>query len=225
MNASDNEMLDVLDAAGQPTGEQKARLDVHVDGDWHRAIHIWVVRGGDLVLLQRRSSAKDLEPGRLDVSVGGHYRAGELHIDVLREAEEELGLALRPGQLDYLGTARTARIYSQAGSALVDHEFQEVYVVIDERPLEEYTLDPEEVAAVYELPIDRAIALFGSGHYAAAAGHDAMRRPNHALLIEEDLPTQGRGMHVQALQRVQRWLAGEPAEVIAEEPFAHGIND
>lgn len=219
MSASDHEMLDVLDAAGEPTGERKTRLAVHVDGDWHRAIHIWVARDGDLVLLQRRSLAKDLEAGRLDVSVGGHYRAGELFIEVLREAEEELGLVLRPGQAEYLGTVRSERRYPLADPARVDREFQEVYVVRDTRPLEQYALDPEEVEAVYELPLDRAIGLFARGEYAAAAGFDAMRRPSHALLIEDDLPTQGRELHVQALERVRRWLAGEAAEVIAEEPF------
>lgn len=219
MGASDYELLDLLDTNGESTGERKDRLSVHVDGDWHRAIHIWVVRDDDLVLLQRRSLAKDLEAGRLDVSVGGHYRAGELYVDVLREAEEELGLLLRPGQLEYLGTARTERRYPRAEPPLIDREFQEIYVTRDSRALEKYVLNPDEVEAVYELPVDRAIALFASGEYAAAAGFDAMRRPNHALLIEEDLPLQGRELHAQALERVKRWLEGEAAELIADEPF------
>ncbi len=224
MSASAEEMLDVLNDAGEPTGERKARLAVHVAGDWHRAIHIWVVRDDDLVLLQRRSLAKDLEAGRLDVSVGGHYRAGELFIDVLREAEEELGLVLRPGQLEYLGTARTERRYLRADPPRIDREVQEVYVTRDSRPLEQYSLSLDEVEAVYELQIDRAIGLFANGEYAAAAGFDAMRRPNHSLLIEDDLPVLGRGMHLQSLQRVRRWLAGEAADMIAAEPFNNAID-
>jgi len=214
-----DEPLDVLDEHGLPTGRTKGRWAVHRDGDWHRAIHLWVVREERLVLLQRRAFTKDLEAGQLDVSVGGHYRAGELFVDVLREAEEELGLTLRPAQPVYLGTARSERRYPAAEPPVVDRELQEVYVVRDERPLDAYHLAPDEVEALYELPVERAIALFESGTYAAAAGYDAMRRPSDALLYEADLPDQGRALHAEALRRVAAWLDGEPAEAIAERPF------
>lgn len=225
MQQATDEPLDVLDEHGLPTGHTKGRQTVHAAGDWHRAIHIWVVREERLVLLQRRALTKDLEPGRLDVSVGGHYRAGELFVDVLREAEEEIGLELRPGQLDFLGTARSERIYQEADPPVIDREFQEVYVVRDERPLEEYRQAQDEVEALYELPVEQAIALFAEGRHAAAAGHDAMRRPANALLYDADLPDQGREMHAEALRRVAAWLDGRSAEDIAEEPFADAVSD
>ena len=34
--------LDVITANGKPTGRVKPRAEVHRDGDWHRAIHVWV---------------------------------------------------------------------------------------------------------------------------------------------------------------------------------------
>lgn len=212
-----DEPLDVLDAAGNPTGTVKARGQVHLDGDWHRALHIWVVRGDDMVLLQRRALGKDLEPGKLDVSVGGHYRSGELFIDALREAEEELGLVLRPGQVEYLTTVRSERHYPQLNPPVTDREFQEVYVVRDARPLHDYRLPQNEVDTVYELPIDKAITLFEAGQYAAAAGFDAMRRPSNALLHEDDLPSQGRELHAAALKLVQKWLEGELSSEIPEK--------
>jgi isopentenyldiphosphate isomerase len=214
-----DEPLDVLDENGLPTGRTKGRQAVHVDGDWHRAIHIWVVREGRMVVLQRRALTKDLEAGKLDVSVGGHYRAGELFVNVLREAEEEIGLALRPGQLTYLGTARSERRYPDAEPPLVDREFQEVYVVRDERPLEAYDLGPDEVDTLYELPVERAIELFEEGRHTAAAGFDAMRRPSNALLYEADLPSQGRALHAQALRRIRAWLDGEPVDELAQLPL------
>lgn len=219
MQTNQDELLDVLDEQGLPTGEAKARGRVHQDGDWHRAIHIWVVREENLVLLQRRSMTKDLEAGKIDVSIGGHYRAGELFVDALREADEELGLTLRPGQPEYLGTVRDVRAYPDAEPPLLDREFQEVYVVRDEQGLDRYVLDPHEVDTLYELPVDKAIALFRDGEYVAAAGFDSMRRPSNALLYDADLPSQGRMLHVQALERVREWLAGTPAEEIAQRPF------
>ena len=36
------ELFDVVRADGTPTGEVKPRAAVHRDGDWHRAVHVWV---------------------------------------------------------------------------------------------------------------------------------------------------------------------------------------
>lgn len=198
----DTELLDVLTEDGKPTGKTKPRSQVHLDGDWHRAIHIWVVRGQDLVLLQRRALTKHLEPGKLDVSVGGHYRAGELFIDAIREAEEELGITFRPGQLEYLHTVKSVREYPNLDPPRLDREFQEVYVGRDDRPLDQFRLPPDEVDTVYEVPVTAAMELFQDGRYTAAAGFDAQGRPSNAVLHEDDLPNQGRELHVAALRKV-----------------------
>ena len=202
----DTELLDVLNDDGQPTGITKPRSQVHLDGDWHRAIHIWVVRGQDLVLLQRRALTKHLEPGKLDVSVGGHYRAGELFIDAIREAEEELGITFRPGQLEYLHTVRSVREYPDLDPPRLDREFQAVYVGRDDRPLDQFRLPPDEVDTVYEVPVTAAMELFQDGRYTAAAGFDAQGRPSNAVLHADDLPNQGRELHVAALRKVLAWL-------------------
>src|SRR5690606_29815999 len=131
-DATVDELLDVLDANGLPTGERKARALVHRDGDWHRTVHVWVVRSDGTILVQRRAMEKELEPGRLDVSVGGHLAAGELDVDLVREVEEELGLPVKFGALTYLGTAVTDR----AHGGYLDREFQDVYAFQDDTPLE-----------------------------------------------------------------------------------------
>ena len=86
-----DEPFDVLDATGAPTGRVKARAAVHLDGDWHRALHIWVAghdeSGEPFLMFQRRSAAKDTWPGRFDTTVGGHFRAGETLAEAMREVE------------------------------------------------------------------------------------------------------------------------------------------
>lgn len=217
--ATNLEPLDVLGPDGRATGVVKARGKVHEDGDWHRAIHIWVVQQERYVLLQRRSRDKELEPLRLDVSVGGHLRAGETLLDALREAEEELGLELRPGQVEYLGTAVSERRYPDHEPPLLDREHQDVYVVRDDRPLQAYRLQASEVDTLYEVPLEKAIALFEAGEPVAAAGYDSMRRPSDALLYAADLPSQGGEVHLEALRRVAAYLRGEGAPDIARRPF------
>lgn len=205
------EPLDVLDEAGNPTGVTKRRSQVHLDGDWHRALHLWIVRESDLVVLQRRARGKDLAPLKVDVTVGGHYRAGETFLDVLREAEEELGLEVRPGQLTYLTTARSERHYPEMDPPRIDREHHDVYVLRDDRPLEGYTLAAAEVETLYEVPVDAAIALFESGAPVPVYGFDSQRRVSNALLIHDDVPTAGRETLASELRLVKAWLVGEAA--------------
>ena len=203
------EVLDLLDAHGDPTGEKKARAAVHRDGDWHRAFHLWVVHPDGYVLLQRRAKTKDLAPGKVDVSVGGHLRAGEIWIDALREAEEEIGLTLRPGDVDLLGTVRSERRYP--GGAL-DREFQDVYVsLVEGRELPDYALRCEEVAVLYEAPLARLIELYREGRSLPVAGWDCQQRRNDALLVPEDLIAEGREGTLVALGWLAAWWAARGA--------------
>ena len=199
------ELLEVLDDAGDPTGVRKPRAEVHRDGDWHRAFHLWVVHPDGCVLLQRRSRAKDLAGGQVDVSVAGHVRPGETVLDLLREAEEEIGLTLRPGAIAFLLTQRSERRYPDGA---VDREFQDVYVTLVEgRELSDYALDCDEVSVLYEAPLDRLVALYRDGGSLPVAGWDCQQRRNDALLIEEDLIEQGRDLTLTSLEHVQRWWA------------------
>lgn len=54
------------------TGHTKPRSAVHRDGDWHRALHVWILclETGELVL-QRRAASKDAWAGLLDISTAG----------------------------------------------------------------------------------------------------------------------------------------------------------
>jgi isopentenyldiphosphate isomerase len=155
-----DELFDVLRPDGSPAGYAKARGQVHRDGDWHTAVHIWIggigATGAPFVIFQRRSLTKDTWPGALDVAVGGHVRAGETVAATLREAEEELGLALDPAALVRIGR----RFASGSHGGVVDREVQEVFAVRCDQPLDAYRLHPEEVDAVVALGVHDALALF-----------------------------------------------------------------
>jgi len=166
-----DELFDVLDSDGRRTGVVKRRGDVHRDGDWHGALHVWVGGLGSygaFVVLQRRSLSKDTWPGALDVAVGGHLRAGETLAEAIREAEEEIGLAVSLADLVALGR-RFA--HSETGR---DNEVQQVFGVRSDRPLGAYRLHEDEVDAVVSVPLDRAIAVF-DGACEAAEGIELRR--------------------------------------------------
>ena len=98
------ELLDLLDENGEPSGQVRERTLVHLNGDWHRTSHVWVVRrrrdGGHDLLLQKRSREKDSFGGCYDISSAGHIPAGQDYLEsALRELKEELGIAAEPEDL------------------------------------------------------------------------------------------------------------------------------
>jgi isopentenyl-diphosphate delta-isomerase len=153
-----DELFDVLDADGQPTGGVKARGEVHRDGDWHAALHIWVGgvgADGPFALFQRRSLTKDTWAGYLDTTVGGHLRSGETLDETVREANEEIGLDVGLADLTFIGR----HFIAASDGTVAERELHLVHVVRCDQPLSDYRLHPEEVASLVAIPIDEAIAL------------------------------------------------------------------
>jgi isopentenyldiphosphate isomerase len=183
------ELFDVVRADGALTGITKTRAAVHRDGDWHRSVHVWVFgvgEGGEpFLLFQRRSHHKDTWPGRLDATVGGHYRAGESLADALRETEEEIGVAVSLDELRYLGVHVCA---NEAEPGILDRELQDVFLLRDDRPLTAYRPHPVELAGLVRLPVRDLLGLF-AGDIASVAGKsiapgNALTEP--ALVTQDD---------------------------------------
>jgi isopentenyldiphosphate isomerase len=169
----DEELLDVFDERGRHRGA-KPRGDVHRDGDWHLAFHLWVVSPAG-VLLQRRARDKASWPGYLDASAAGHLLAGEAIADGLREAEEELGAVYAFDALTPLGVHRVAE--EQAGG-IVNREHQHVFGVVDDRPLAAWdAFDRTELDGLVLVGHDGFAALAGA---AAGAGGPAAEAPARA---------------------------------------------
>ena len=141
------ELIDVLDTAGAPAGQRKPKSDVHRDGDWHRAVHVWIIRSDGRLLLQRRSVRKENNPGLWDVSAAGHISAGESAVEsAIREVEEELGLRLEPAELRHVATLTESSVLN-AGT-YIDNEFHEIFVVYRDVDLRDLTLQESEVDEV-----------------------------------------------------------------------------
>jgi isopentenyldiphosphate isomerase len=137
-------MIDVLDADGSSTGRTKPKPHIHRDGDLHRSVHVWIITPDDRILVQRRAAVKENNPGLWDVSCAGHISAGESAIDAaIREAEEELGIALESDELKHVATLRERSVLN--GGTYIDNEIHEIFVVRREVDLSSLRLQPEEV--------------------------------------------------------------------------------
>ena len=143
MNAPNDpdELLEVYDAKGNPTGVSKTREAIHRDGDWHLAFFCWIMTKERRVLVQRRSLEKDVWPGMWDASAAGHVRFGEGLSGALREIQEELGVPPpKLSELDFLGRFKSE---SKHENGIVCREHQDTFRWWSDRPLIEYRPGPE----------------------------------------------------------------------------------
>jgi isopentenyldiphosphate isomerase len=89
-----NEIFPIVDEQGNQIG--LAPRSVCHDGKsklLHPVVHLHLLNSDGLLFLQKRSSTKDIQPGKWDTSVGGHVDPEETAEQALfRETGEELGL-------------------------------------------------------------------------------------------------------------------------------------
>ncbi|CAN8270684.1 unnamed protein product [Cochlearia groenlandica] len=155
------EHLDVLTKSGEKTGVSKPRGEIHRDGDYHRAVHVWIfVETTQELLLQLRSDDKDSWPGQWDISSAGHITAGDPSLlSAQRELEEELGLKLPKDAFEKIFVFLQECVINDG--KFINNEFNDVYLVtiMHPIPLEAFTLQKEEVSAVKYIPYEEYITV------------------------------------------------------------------
>lgn len=162
LNGQELELFDICDANGEPTGQVKERSMVHRNGDFHRTVHIWIVRKrpdkGSDVLLQKRSKNKDAYPGCYDISSAGHIHAGDgFASSALRELYEELGIKAEKEELRFIGFHEGYIKDTFWGQPFVDHEISAVYLYEKPVDIEKLTLQESEVEEVVFMDYDKAL--------------------------------------------------------------------
>jgi isopentenyl-diphosphate delta-isomerase len=122
-----DEILDIVDKKGRPTGTTALKSEAHSKGLYHNTIHLWLFTAKGDILLQQRSHKKTIYPLLWDVSVAGHIDAGESFIEAtLRETEEEIGLLLQPESLVKIGVKLHESSYNEG--TIQDNEFHQIYI-------------------------------------------------------------------------------------------------
>ncbi|WP_378175928.1 NUDIX domain-containing protein [Aquimarina sp. SS2-1] len=138
-----DELIDILNKDGNPTGEVKMKSEAHQKGLYHASVHIWFYTKAGKVLLQKRSRDKGTYPDLWDVSVAGHIGAGErVKNSALREIQEEIGLSVSAENLKFLKVYLAEK---KPRADLFDNEFHHIFLSELKVPLKELSLQKEEV--------------------------------------------------------------------------------
>lgn len=141
------ELFDVVDAQDRVL-RQLPRGEVHAQNLLHRAVHVLLTNAAGEIFLQKRSLAKDQNPGAWGSSAAGHVDAGEDYLAaVRREIREEM--ALDP---DQAALREVAQLPPSEGNGW---EFVRVFRAQAEGP---FRCPPEEVetGAFFPVPLVRA---------------------------------------------------------------------
>lgn len=86
------EMLDLFDAKGQPTGMTIRRGEDAPAGMYWSVVDVWIVNSQGELLIQQRDAAKPNWPGYWCESAGGAVVSGEEpDTAAIRETQEEIG--------------------------------------------------------------------------------------------------------------------------------------
>jgi len=174
------EIFDIYDGIGNPLNITKTKSDVHKNGFWHKSFHCWVIykdsNGNDFIVLQKRSSNKKTWPNKLDITAAGHIKSGEGLEGGLREIKEEIGLEIALKKLISLGRRICIEEFDPNS---INHEFQDVFFLIDNRPLSAYKMQESEVSGLVAINVDKALELFSEK--IAEMGADGLILENNSV--------------------------------------------
>ncbi len=141
-----DELIDLVDQNGKPTGQTALKSVIHQKGYYHNTAHLWLYTNNKHILLAQRSAKKTICPLLWDISVAGHIDAGEtIENGLLRETQEELGLHLKPEHLNKIGVFKCFQTYK---NGIKDFEFHHTYIALLNVPLSQLTPQKEEVESI-----------------------------------------------------------------------------
>ena len=147
-------LIDVLYENGNPTGIAKTKPEIHEQGLWHRAAHIWIYNSSGDVLLQLRAKDKDSHPGLWDISAAGHVDSGESSEQAaVREMREEIGLIVPPDQLKLVDTIKISAAIPEIGWQ--NNEIDSIYLFKFDGDVSSLSMDDGEVEKLEFVPIDK----------------------------------------------------------------------
>jgi 8-oxo-dGTP pyrophosphatase MutT (NUDIX family) len=151
-------LIDIFNDRYEPVGTEDKKT-AHASGLWHRTFSALAVNPATRrVILQKKAPGRYTfdRPDYADITVGGHYEAGETIPEGVREVREELGLPVAYSDLHPIGLRQTAITLAPD---YIEREFQHWHLLPLDIDLDAIPLADAEVSGLADISIDDALAL------------------------------------------------------------------
>jgi isopentenyldiphosphate isomerase len=152
-------LIDVYTDRNEPAGYTVEKKEAHAKGLWHRVFTCLVINTDNkTAYLQKKTPGRYSfdRPDHMDVTVGGHYEAGEAIEAGVREMEEEIGLKVSFEQLVSLGQRQTSVVLAKDYD---NNEFQHIFLLPTKTGLTGFKYADNEVSGLVEIPVFDGIRL------------------------------------------------------------------
>lgn len=151
------EIFDIYTRDGRYLGtKEKSVCHSENPGFYHKPVWIWIVNSNKEILVQKRAACKKNHPNKWDMPSAGHVVAGEKPIEgAIRETFEELGVQTKEEDYRFVCEYISDRTY----------EIAQVYLLNLDLKINEFKLQPEEVAEVKWLTFEEFQKLFYSDDF------------------------------------------------------------
>lgn len=148
-----DELIDIVDKQGNPTGVSELKSVIHQKGLFHHTAHVWYYTKQGDVLLSQRSAKKTICPLMWDVSVAGHIDAGETPKQAaIRETQEEIGIIISEDSLQLIGVFECFQSYE---NGIQDNEFHNTFIAEITESISQLTPQEDEVEALKFISLDK----------------------------------------------------------------------
>lgn len=205
--------METVDILVPPTfkksGKTKSLKQAWKDQDWIGTFNLWVVQSKPVlsVIYQVRDRNMNWAPGKLDVTAGGHYQAGETIKQGLREVEEELGKKYNFKSLAGLG--RKIHV-SPDTEGNVRYNIVDIFMVEDNSPLNSYVLEKAEVYAICACPVADLLKVHSVKDYTFEADTLSNKGEKDKMLIgKNSFPYNWDDYHYKIATLAKKFLRGE----------------
>lgn len=193
----------------EKSGTVKTLEQAWNDEDWIGTFNLWIVQDEPTpsIVYQQRSLDNAWAPGKLDVTAGGHYSAGEEIKDGMREVEEELGKRFRFNDLKYFG--RKLHVGPDV-KGRERHNIVDIFMIKDNSSLKSYKLQESEVYAVCACPIKDLIRAHTIEKYEFIVQGIRSNKDKFDIKVnKESFPFNWDNYHFKIILLAQRFLKSE----------------
>ncbi|HOU35887.1 MAG TPA: glycogen/starch synthase, partial [Candidatus Omnitrophota bacterium] len=176
--------LDVRDAEGNAIGLVMPKTQMHLAGEWHSDVYVFVINKDGQILLQRRAASKKMYPGLLEASASGHVLAGETPEQAaVSRMQQELGMKVQADHLIRITSQRGIRIqrdFIQQG--MIENTFTHVFAyVIPEAA--QVTLHTDEIFGVEFVKLNSLLKSIAHSKRKYAGIKDVLANPDVVALL------------------------------------------